>query len=40
VHLRIAQAAETIARARRLAARGGPEWDAYRRMRACEATAP
>ena len=40
VHLRITQAAETIVRARRLAARGGAEWEAYRRMRACEGSAP
>lgn len=40
VHLRILQAAETIALARRLAAAGGAPWAAFERMRACEASAP
>jgi hypothetical protein len=40
VHMRVAQAAETIALARRLAAIGGSDWDAYARMRACEASVP
>ncbi len=40
LHLRLIQAAETIALARALEARGGPEWEAYRRMRACEGSAP
>jgi hypothetical protein len=40
VHLRILQAADTIESARRLAAVGGEDWEAFQRMRACEASAP
>jgi hypothetical protein len=40
VHLRILQAAETITLAGRLASRGGPDWAAFQRMRACEASVP
>lgn len=40
VHLRVLQAAETLALAGRLAARGGPSWERFQAMRACEASAP
>ncbi len=40
VHMRILQAAETIERAGRLASRGGTDYAAFERMRACEASAP
>lgn len=40
VHLRVLQAAETLALAGRLAARGGSDWERFQAMRACENSAP
>lgn len=40
VHLRVLWAAETLALAGRLSARGGSSWDRFQEMRACEASPP